>query len=346
MSASPIPADIVISPPQRRRRHPARHAAKWAVWLLGIPAVLLLLLYLTLLITPVPLPFGSEAARTAVQGALPPSSRLELGQMNLALEKGVWPVVQFAPVRFTDSKSGAKVSMDALEVGFSPARAIFGQPGTTITIVGPQVQIVQDLFGPRMTSFDMTDDPAGGLPTIRVQEGEDAFPSVAISTEGIDLSGSAQPAPMRSDNDWLVYNLEAGEQSIADIVSQAAQGRFSKLVVRDGVVAMNDTVYGLYRRFENIDLEIGPTPDRRNTHGSFSATLGGRAMTGSLSRTVDDAGGSRLEADVSNVDFAAFLPFIDDPSSMAALRGAGQLSIDVSFSPQGGKLLDGRFRWI
>ena len=179
---------------------------------------------------------------------------------------------------------------------------------------------------------------------VRVQEGEDAFPSVGISASGVDIAGSDQPVAMRSDNDWLIYNLEASEQGIADIVEQAAQGRFSKLVIRDGTVDMIDSVYGLFRRFDSINLEIGPTPDRRNTNGTFSATLGGRTMTGNLSRTVDDAGNSRLEADVTNIDFAAFLPFIDDATSVAAMRGAGALSIDVNFEPAAGKLVDGRFK--
>lgn len=321
-----------------------RHAAKWAVWLLGVPSVLLLLLYAVLLVTPVRLPFGGQAVRSLIQAALPPNSRLDLGEMNLALENGVWPVIQFAPVTLTDNKSGARVGMRALEIGFSPVRALFGQPGATVTIVRPRIQMVQDLFGPRVSSFEVVDDPDGGAPTVRVQEGEDAFPAVGISADGVDISDTGQPMAMRSDNDWLIYNLEASEQGIADIVEQAAQGRFSKLVIRDGVIDMTDSVYGLFRRFEAINLEIGPTPDRRSTRGTFSARLGGRTMTGSLSRTVDDAGNSRLEADVTNIDFAAFLPFIDDATSVAAMRGAGALSIDVNFEPAGGKLVDGRFK--
>lgn len=344
MSASTLPADNQISSPAQPKRPPARHAAKLAVWILGIPSVLVLLLYLGLLVTPIRLPFGGQAVRSLIQSSLPATSHIELGEMNLALEGGVWPVIQFAPVLLTDGKSGARVAMDALEVGFSPARALFGQPGATVTIVRPHIQMVQDLFGPRLASFELEDDPEGGPPVLRVQEGEDAFPTVGISAGGIGVAGSAEPPAMRSDNEWLIYNLEASEQGIADIVEQAAQGRFSKLVVRNGVVDMTDSVYGLYRRFEAINLEIGPTPDRRNTNGRFSATLGGRTMTGSLSRTVDQDGNSRLEADVTNIDFAALLPFIDDPTSLAAIRGAGALSIDVNFEPAAGKLVDGRFK--
>lgn len=314
------------------------------MWALGIPSVLALLLYLVLLITPVRLPFGGEAVRSVIQSALPPTSTLSLGEMALALENNVWPVIQFSPVTLNDSKSGARIGMEALEVGFSPVRALVGQPGATVTIVRPHIQVVQDLFGPRVSSFEVIDDPEGGTPTVRVQEGADAFPVVGISASGIDASGSEQPLNLRSDNDWLIYNLESSEQGIAEIVEQAAQGRFSKLVIRDGVVDMIDSVYGLFRRFDAINLEIGPTPDRRDTNGTFSASLGGRTMTGSMSRHVDDAGNSRLEADVSNIDFAAFLPFIDDATSMAALRGAGALSIDVNFEPAGGKLVDGRFK--
>lgn len=314
------------------------------MWIIGIPCVLALLLYLVLLITPLPLPFAGQAVRNLVQSALPASSRLDLGEMKLALEKGVWPVIQFTPVTLTDSKSGAHIAMEALEVGFSPARALFGQPGATITIVRPHIQMVQDLFGPRITSFELVDDPEGGPPTVRVQEGEDAFPAVGISASGVDVAGSGQPVAMRSDNEWLIYNLEASEQGIADIVEQAAQGRFSRLVIRDGIVDMNDSVYGLFRRFEAINFEIGPSRDRRSTTGTFSATLGGRTMTGNLSRTIDDAGNSRLEADVTNIDFAAVLPFIDDATSVAAMRGAGALSIDVNFDSAAGKLVDGRFK--
>lgn len=321
-----------------------RHAAKVAVWVLGLPSVMVLLLYVVLLITPLRLPFGGDAARSLIQSALPATSALSLGEMSLALEDQVWPVIRFSPVVLVDSKAGSEVRMEALEVGFSPARAMFGQPGTTINVVRPHIQMVQDLFGPRLARFKLEEDPAGGTPTVEVQEGDDAFPAVGIREQGIDLTVSGQNIALRSDNDWLIYNLEASEQGIAGIVEQAAQGRFSRLVVRDGTVDMIDAVYGLFRRFEAINLAIEPTPDRRDTHGRFSASLGGRTMTGSLSRTVDAAGNSRLEADVSNLDFAALLPFIDDATSLAAMRGTGALSIDVNFQPAGGKLVDGRFK--
>ena len=344
VSASIGPPDISVIASSPRQRHPARHSARIAVWVLGIPALLLVVLYLILLITPIRLPMGSEAAQAIARSSLPATSELTLGPMALTLENGVWPVIQFAPVLLTDSKTGSKVAIDALEVGFSPVRALFGQPGATVTIVRPHIQIVQDLYGPRVSEFELIEDPAGGAPTVRVIEGDDAFPAVDIGTDGIDLSAATVPVAMRSDNDWLIYNLEASEEGIAELVDHAAQGRFSRLRIRDGIVGMNDVVYGLYRRFDNINLEISPSADLRDTHGTFTATLGGRTMAGSLSRTLDEAGNARLEADIANIDFAAFLPFIDDAASMAALRGAGALSIDVNFAAADGALKDGRFK--
>src|SRR5690606_41123311 len=52
----------------------------------------------------------------------------------------------------------------------------------------------------------------------------------------------------------------------------------------------------------------------------------------------------RLQADVTYIDFAAFLPFIDDHDSMAAMRGAGAVSIDVTFTPDEAKLIGGNFK--
>lgn len=324
-------------------RSPLRRYGKVCVWIVGIPSVLLLLLYAVLLITPIRLPFGGNAVRALAQAAVPPSMDLQMGEMALALEAGVWPVVKFSPVLMTDTKSGARVTVEALEIGFSPVRSLLGQPGATITLVRPHVQIVQDLSGPRVTSFSLGDHAEGAVPVVRVQEGEDAFPPIGISAHGIDIAGTDQPLPMRSDSDWLVYNMESSQQGIAEIVNQAELGRFSRLVIRDGTVDMTDSVFGLMRSFSHLNVDIGPLPANGETHGSFSTSLGGRKLFGTLSRTVNDAGGSRLEADITNIDFAAFLPFIDDPTSMAAVRGAGALSIDVSFTPAG-KLTTGRFK--
>ncbi|RYE57155.1 MAG: hypothetical protein EOP20_07865, partial [Hyphomicrobiales bacterium] len=309
---------------------------------MGLPLAILLVLYLVLLITPIKLPFSGDTVRGVVQSMLPPTSRLEMGDLAIAVENGVWPVIRFSPVVLSDTLSGSRIAMDALEVGFSPVRALMGQPGASITVVGPHLQLVQDLHGPRLARMEIVEDPQGGVPTLRVLEGEQAYSPVGIRTEGLAMGGDG--TKLRSDNDWLVYNLEATEVALDDFVELTSQGRFSKLVVRDATIDMTDSVYGLYRRFEDVALEIGPSADGKQTTGEFSAVIGGRAVTGTIDRIVEDDGTSRLKVDALNLDFAAMLPFIDDATSMAAMRGAGALSIDIGFEPAGGKLVDGTFR--
>ncbi len=309
-------------------------------WLFGLPLAILVVLYLFLLVTPIRLPFSGDAVRGVVQSMLPPTSTLQMGDVAIAVESGVWPVIRFSPVVLSDQLSGAHVAMDALEVGFSPLRALMGQPGASITVVKPHLQLVQDLYGPRLGRMELVENPEGGVPTLRVLEGDQAYSPVSIRPNGISLGSAA----LRSDNDWLVYNLESMEVSLNDFVALTEQGRFSKLIVRDATVDMTDSVYSLYRRFEDVELEIGPAEDARHTTGEFSSLIGGRTVSGTIDRVVLDDGTSRLKVDATNIDFAAMLPFIDDATSMAAMRGAGALSIDIGFSPAGGKLVGGTFR--
>lgn len=320
-----------------------RRAAKIAVWALGIPCALLVVLYFVLLITPIRLPFTGPAIRSFVQTMIPPTAELTMGDMALALERGVWPVLRFEPVEYRDRKTGAYVAMEALEIGFSPSRAFFGQPGTTITIVAPHVQIIQDLYGPRPARFEIVEGESGSLYTIRVLEGDDAFPPVAISPSGIE-SAEGGALPMRSDNDWLIFNLEASEVSLSDLVTQTAEGRFSRLVVRDGQIDMTDPLYGLFRQFEDVSMEIGTDIAANKTEGEFSAVIGGKKVIGTIERTIDADGTRRLRSDVTNLDFSAFVPFMDDRDSLAAMRGAGAVSIDVTFTADEGKLIGGDFK--
>ncbi|QQR40794.1 hypothetical protein [Devosia rhizoryzae] len=326
-----------------RQRSKSRRAFKVAVWLLGVPCAILILLYITLLITPIRLPFTGPAIRGFVQSFIPPSADLTMGDMALALEGGVWPVIRFAPVQYRDSKSGAFIAMEALEVGFSPARALFGQPGTTITVVAPHVQIIQDLYGPRPGRFEVVEGENGAIYTIRVLEGEDAFPPIEISPSGIANSAGEAP-PMRSDNDWLIYNLEASELALNDLVQQTELGRFSRLVVREAQIDMTDPVYGIYREIGYANLDIGLDAGTGTTVGEFSALIGGRTVVGSIERSLDEDGTRRLQADITNLDFSALMPFVDDRDAVAAMRGAGAVSIDVTFTGDTGKLIDGEFK--
>jgi hypothetical protein len=311
---------------------------------LGIPALLLVALYVVLLITPIPLPFLRDPVRDAVLSALGSESQLELGGMALAVEGGTWPVFRFSPVVYTDLKSGAKIRMEALEVGFSPVRALWGQPGATVTMVGPHIQVVQDLFGPRVASFEVAHDPTGT--TVRVLEGRDAFPQIGIRSGGIEVQGQlpeGSTANMRSDNDWLVYNLEAAEQGMAQIVQQAAAGRFSRLIIRDGILEMNDSLYGIFRTFKDLNLDLTPSLDGSVTKGTFSADFAGTVMQGSVERLIAADGTARLRSGVINLDFGSVVPFINDTESMVGILGAGAVSIDVGYDPKTGKLVDGQF---
>ena len=312
--------------------------------MLGVPAALLAVIYLVLLVTPIPLPFVNTQVRNLVANALPTGSQIELGDMALALEGYVWPVILFTPVAYTDSKSGARIEMEALEVGFSPIRALWGQPGATVTVVGPHLQVNQDLFGPRLVRFELMPDPEGGRPTVQIIEGADAFPQVGISAQGVDVRGEAPAsAQMRSDNDWLIYNLEAAEEGIAAIIEQANEGRFSRLIVRDGRLDMNDALYGLFRTFTDITLDITPSPDGRVVEGEFSANFAGTVMSGSIERVLEDGNVSRFRAAVNNLDLAAFLPFINDPEALLAVVGPSALSMDVTFDLTTGDIRDGLF---
>ncbi|MBN9304416.1 MAG: hypothetical protein BGO82_18750 [Devosia sp. 67-54] len=315
-----------------------------AAWLFGIPFALLLALYVVLLVHPLPLPFLAGQLRNVVVASMPKGTELELGDMALALEGYAWPVIQFSPVVYKDTASGAKIGMQALEVGFSPVRALIGQPGATVTVVGPHIQINQDLFGPRLADLEVVPDPNGGPATVRVLEGSTAFPDAGIHAGGIDVRGEQTEAThMRSDNDWLVFNLEAAEAGISSIIEQAEMGRFSRLVIKNATVDMNDAVYGFFRTFTDINLDIAPTPNGKAVEGSFSANFGGTVMQGMLERVLNDKGEARMKVSLNNFDLASFAPMINDPDSMVGIVGASAISLDIGFDAKTSKIHDGDF---
>lgn len=327
-----------------RRRSPLKTTARIGAWVLGIPALILAVIYVVLLITPIPLPLVNSQVRAAIANSMPEGSHIELGDMALALENYVWPVIQFSPVRYSEDKSGAAIEMEALEVGFSPVRALWGQPAASVTVVGAHLQVNQDLFGPRLVSFDVVPSEDGGTPTVQINEGEDAFPAVGLSSEGVDVRGEVPSDihKIRSDNDWLIYNLEAAEEGIASIVEQAQKGLFSRLVIRDASLDMNDALYGIFRTFEDINIDIAPTLNGAAVEGTFSVNFGGTVMSGILERSVSN-GKPRLKTSLTNVDMSAFVPFINDRESMTGIVGASALSMDVGFDSVGGKITDGLF---
>jgi hypothetical protein len=328
-----------------RKRSVARTISLAAAWLFGVPLALVLLLYAVLLIHPIPLPFIATQVRNVVVASMPPGTELELGDMALALEGYAWPVIQFSPVVYKDTASGAKVRMDALEVGFSPIRALIGQPGATVTIVAPHIQINQDLFGPRLAELEVVPDPNGGPATVRVLEGSSAFPDAAFKSDGINVNGETTEAThMRSDNDWLVFNLEAAQLGIASVIEQSEMGRFSRLIIKQATVDMNDALYGSLRTFTDISLDIAPTADGRAVDGNFSADFGGTVMRGIFERLIDDKGDARLKISLNNFDLSAFAPLINDQASKGGIVGPAAVSLDLGFDAQTGKIKGGAFR--
>lgn len=334
-------------PPGRktvRKRSVARTLSLAAAWLFGIPAVLAVALYVALIIHPIPLPFLSTQIRNLVISSMPPGTQLELGEMALALEGYAWPVIQFSPVTYKDNTNGGKVQMEALEVGFSPIRALIGQPGATVTIVGPHIQINQDLFGPRLAEFVIEPGTNGGPDTVRVIEGSNAFPNAGFSKDGIEVTGeTTELTHVRSDNDWIVMNLEAAQTGVASVIEQAEMGRFSRLVIKNATVDMNDAIYSTLRTFTDINLDIAPTPDGKAVEGNFSADYGGTVMQGILERIIDDEGDARLKVSLNNFDLSAFAPIINDRASMGGLVGPAAVSFNVAFDPSTGKIKGGAF---
>ncbi len=332
-------------PGQRvRKRSAARTIGLIAAWLFGIPILLVAALYVVLLFQPIPLPFISQQVRNLVVSNMAPNTELELGDMALALEGYAWPVIQFSPVTYRDKANGGKVAMDALEVGFSPIRALIGQPGATVTIVGPHIQINQDLFGPRLAEFDVVPGENGEPDTVRVIEGANAFPEAGFGKDGISVTGeTTELTHVRSDNDWIVLNLEAAQVGIASVIQQAELGRFSRLIIRDGVVDMNDAVYATMRTFTGITLDIAPTPNGKDVEGNFAANFNGTTMQGIFERVIDDAGDARLKISLNNFEPAAFASIVNDSSSMGGIVGATAISMDVGFDAATNKIKDGHF---
>lgn len=333
-------ADLEPRVRERKRKSPGRRVVHGVSWVVAIPVLLFLVAYLFLLVRPLPLPFVGNQARAMVLNSLPPNMELELGEIYLTLKNGVEPAISFSPVVLKDLSTGGRVEMAAFEVGFLPLRALVGQPGAQITLVEPKLQVVQDLFGPRLAQFDVVDDPEGGHPIVRILQGENSFPSVDIKSEGIDIRVDARGAEilgspaltLRSDNDWLVFNLEAGEAGLRSIIESSERGLFSRFSVRNGILEMHDSVYGLVRTFSGIEMEISPERGNPDLTGSISSIIAGERAHGTILRRVEDDGSVRLLSSISNLDFSAFIPFMDDPDGMMAVHGNGDLAIDVRFA--------------
>ncbi len=330
--------------PKKSRRRKFAYGISWTV---GVPVLILLMFYLALLVRPIPIPFVGGQARAMVLSSLPQNMDLELGATFMNLKDGAALTIRFSPVVLLDSQTGGKVEMEALEVGFSFWRALLGQPGAEITFVAPKLQVVQDLFGPRLAQFELVEGENGSGDIVRVIEGTSTFPTIGIKSEGLEIGADILGSPaltLRSDNDWLISNLLAAEEGLRTILENSELGVFSSFSVSDGELEMLDSVYGLARTFSNIEMELSVQPGTRDVEGWIGAEIGGKRMEGTILRTVQSDGSSRLINQFENLDFAAFVPFMDDPDALIALHGAGGVVIDVDMGMPGqNQVLGGTF---
>lgn len=304
---------------------------------------LVALLYGRLLLGPISLNFLSDRVQTAVAGVVDDTFVVAWEDFGLSLTGPASLGFRLSGVKLTERASAAEIRMEALEIGLSPIGAAMGRPDARVALIGPHFQMVQDLLGPRLSRFEMVEDEASGEALIQILEGDTIAPAVRIGSEGLSLGTEQSEAlGLRSDNDWLIYNFEAMNSSLADIARQAMDGQISRLSIRNGSVGVLDTVYGLYKEFDNVSLELRAGRDDGRVSAIFEAEIAGRTMHGTLARR-EFGLETRIEADISYIDFSTIIPFLDDAEGLAAIRGAGALAMEIGFDADGGKVQGGRF---
>src|SRR5690606_32074944 len=125
--------------------------------------------------------------------------------------------------------------MEALEIALSPIGAAMGRPNARVVLIEPKFQMVQNLLGPRLTRLEFMDIEDTGETVVRVFEGEQSAPNVQIGDDGLSLGEErAEALGLRSDNDWMVLNVEALNQSLAQLAGQAMGGQVRRLEIRGG----------------------------------------------------------------------------------------------------------------
>ncbi len=275
---------------------------------------------------------------------MPEGFEIELGEIELALHGAILPAVQFSPAVLTDKENAAKIEMQALDVGFSPFKALIAQPSLNIKLVRPKLKIIQDLLGPRLAEFELVISD-GNNDAIYILEGEKSYPLLNITKRGLGLEGGeslASEYELRTDNDLLIYNFQAAEQSLKSFLELVQNGKISQLKIIEANIIMHDSVYGLLREYKDINIEVLSSLKHQTIFGNFNANIAGRTTKGTFERTVKDKN-NFFRSKITNVDFASMLPFLDDDNSLVALKGAGNLAIDIQFNKQNGNIEKGIF---
>lgn len=321
-----------------------RLALKVLAWVgLGL-IVVLSLFYVRLLFGPISLNFLSDRAKSMVAGIVEDDFSIDWSDFGLSLTGPVSVGFHLAGVTLTERSSDAVIRMEALEIAVSPIGAAMGRPDARVIMIRPQIQMLQNLLGPRISRFEFIEEEGTGETVVRVMEGEATAPSVRIGDEGISLGATrgADEIGLRSDNDWLKLNLEALDEALAGLADQAMDGQILRFEIRDGTVGVLDTVYGLYKSLDEVDLEVRSGRQDGRVSALFSAHIAGETMDGSLVRQVDE-GQTRIDGEVHNIDFSTIVPFLDDATGLAALRGTGGLTLGVMFDGESGVVQSGRF---
>lgn len=304
--------------------------------------VLIAALYVRLLFGPVSLNFLSDRVKHAVAGVVDDSFAVDWDGFGLTLTGPVSVGFHLSTVKLTERATDAVIEMDALEIGLSPLGLAIGRPEARVVLVEPKFQMLQNLIGPRLSRFEFIEQEGTGETLVRIMEGESQAPTVQIGDQGLSLGDRrGEEIGLRSDNDWLVLNLEALNQSLAQLSDQAMAGQVRRFEIRDGSVGVLDTVYGLYRSFDQVDLQVRSGRIDGRVAANFSAQIAGRVMEGEIVREIGDEG-AKIDADFRNMDFSTLIPFLDDATGLVALRGAGGLGLHVQFD-QAGEVDFGQF---
>tara|TARA_R100000365_G_scaffold3160_1_gene9928 strand:- start:1204 stop:4626 length:3423 start_codon:yes stop_codon:yes gene_type:complete len=313
--------------------------------LLGIGLLVVLsLFYVRLLFGPISLGFLSDRVKSEVAGIVDDSFDVDWRDFGLSLTGPVSLGFHLSTVTLTERASNAVIEADALEIGLSPLGLVFGRPQARIILIEPRFQMVQDLLGPRLSRFEFLEEDGTGETVVRVIEGSQRAPDVQIGDEGISAGAQgAEDIGLRSDNDWLVANVESLNQALAQLAEQAMAGQVRRFEIRDGSIGVLDTVYGLYRSFDRVDLDVRSGRIDGRVAANFAAEIAGETMDGEIVREMG-AQGATIKADIRNLDFATIIPFLDDANSLAALRGTGNLGLSVALEAGGrGGVQSGQF---
>lgn len=303
------------------------------------------LIYVRLLAGPIPLDFLSDRVQSTIAGIVEDDFDVEWQAFGVSLDGPFNPVFRLASVELRERGSDAVVGMEALEIDVSAVGVLIGRPNARITLDTPHFEVVQDLTGPRLSRLEVLEDLQSGETTVAIHARERADPAVRIEGDGLAMGSGADArrGTLGSDNAILISMVETIDRGLSGFARQALAGQVSAISVKGGSVAFLDTVYGLYREFRAVELDMRAGQQLGGISARFAAEIAGRALEGRFVRT-RDADAATVRFAIDGLDFSTLLPFLDDPAGIAALRGQGGLAGDLAFEGAERRVTGGRFR--